>query len=210
MGAMRHCNIATMMSTSTAAIVLYCAAAVSAFTSLPHVTFTRPVGDSFGAPAASYGQSRCTSSMSGAREDATSDFDALCLSGSDSGSSPRRRRRLLQPQVAAGGGGRRAAAAGALRATKSGVAPGARAPRGRGGAPKKGALNAIKIGISGLEEVQKGAAVTEEGQQQPTEVAKGWDYWKYRALLVGVALLWGTNFPAVRGRRSWGLAAVAG
>ncbi|CAN0312538.1 unnamed protein product, partial [Ectocarpus sp. 13 AM-2016] len=107
-------------------------------------------------------------------------------------------------QVAAGGGGRRAAAAGALRATEREVAPGARAPRGRGGEPKKGALNAIKIGIGGLEEVQKGAAVTEEGHQQqhqhrqPTEVAKGWEYWKYRALLLGVALLWGTNFPAVK------------
>lgn len=203
MVAMRHCSIATM-SPSRAAIVLSCAAAVSAFTSLPHVTHTRPVGASFGAPRASYGRSRCTSSMSGAREDASSDFDPLCLSGSDSSGSPRRRRRLLQPHVAAGGGGgRRAAATSALHATKRGVAPGAKAARGRGGAPKKGALNAIKIGISGLDEVQKGAAVTEEEQQQqpqqPTEVPKGWDYWKYRALLVGVALLWGTNFPAVRG-----------
>ncbi|CAM9486055.1 unnamed protein product [Ectocarpus fasciculatus] len=200
------------MSPSTAAIVLYCAAAVSAFTAFPHVPRTRPVGASFGGPRASYGRSRCTSSMSVAREDATSDFDPLCLSGSDSSSSTNRRRRLLQPQVAAGGGGRRAAATSALHATKrghqergerGGVAPGAKAPRGRGrgGTPKKGALNAIKIGISGLDEV--GPTATEEEQQhqhkhQPTKVAKGWDYWKYRALLVGVALLWGTNFPAVK------------
>lgn len=30
------------------------------------------------------------------------------------------------------------------------------------------------------------------------EKSKGWEYWSYRALLLGVAAIWGTNFPVVR------------
>lgn len=74
--------------------------------------------------------------------------------------------------------------------------------RRRGG---KSALQAIKIGMDDKH------AVLDQGLQQADEalntevpsppkakaVAQGWDYWKYRVLLLGVALLWGTNFPAV-------------
>lgn len=29
------------------------------------------------------------------------------------------------------------------------------------------------------------------------KTSKGWEYWSYRALLLGVAAIWGTNFPVV-------------
>lgn len=71
----------------------------------------------------------------------------------------------------------------------------------RGG---KGALQAIKIGmdekhavVDAQEEQQKGDNLSTEVAPPSTTVAQGWEYWKYRALLLGVALLWGTNFPAV-------------
>ena len=73
--------------------------------------------------------------------------------------------------------------------------------RRRGG---KGALQAIKIGMDEKRAVldrQQGLQDDETlnvGVSSPPKAAvKGWDYWKYRALLLGVALLWGTNFPAV-------------
>ena len=74
--------------------------------------------------------------------------------------------------------------------------------RRRGGG--KGALRAIKIGMDEKHAVldqqqgqQNGDASTTEVPPLSTAAVQGWDYWKYRALLLGVALLWGTNFPAV-------------
>lgn len=53
----------------------------------------------------------------------------------------------------------------------------------------KGALEAMKVGIHHQQDPPPpSTAATSKGS---------WDYWKYRVLLLGVALLWGTNFPAV-------------
>ena len=68
----------------------------------------------------------------------------------------------------------------------------------------KGSLQAIKIGVDDLDVDVHTELKEEEEPAFSTAakgVAKGWDYWKYRALLLGVALLWGTNFPAVRPSR---------
>lgn len=66
--------------------------------------------------------------------------------------------------------------------------------RRRGG---KGALKAIKIGMGARHSKQEEEALITEAPPSTEAVVQGWDYWKYRALLLGVALLWGTNFPAV-------------
>lgn len=50
------------------------------------------------------------------------------------------------------------------------------------------ALGKVKV----LEGAGDGS-VMQEGETQT-----GWNYWGYRALLLGVAAIWGTNFPVVR------------
>lgn len=57
-------------------------------------------------------------------------------------------------------------------------------------------LQAIKIGMDEVLHHQQDEALNKEPPPS-TAVAQGWNYWKYRVLLLGVALLWGTNFPAV-------------
>jgi len=73
--------------------------------------------------------------------------------------------------------------------------------RRRGGAK----LQAIKIGMEKVDDlVHPEAALLDEegvdssggGKVSPPD--SGWEYWKWRALLAGVAFLWATNFPSVR------------
>lgn len=84
---------------------------------------------------------------------------------------------------------------------KSGISDADGPPREHRG-KSKGALGAIKIGMDEVTEVHTSREAAQEVEVDASKgvaVAKGWDYWKYRVLLLGVALLWGTNFPAVCG-----------
>lgn len=205
---MRHCYRAGMLQ-SSAAIFFFCCvggvAPVSCFApsgGLPHVG---NAAASFGL-STTRGESRWASSMSGprrcrrtllcsiSRDDAIDGFDPMGFSSDDSAGSAQGLLRV--PGLQGGRGGRgRGAAKHALHARKSSTADEAQATRRRGAA--KGSLHAITIGMSEVGDVHANTPVKEEAQARGA--AKGWDYWKYRALLLGVALLWGTNFPAVSG-----------
>lgn len=75
----------------------------------------------------------------------------------------------------------------------------------RGGAK----LQAIKIGMEKVDDMVRteqelqldekradSSGGGDGGKVSPPE--SGWEYWKWRAVLAGVAFLWATNFPSVR------------
>lgn len=57
------------------------------------------------------------------------------------------------------------------------------------------ALNALKVGGDETGVCEDGKLNAEH--KSGSAGSKGWEYWGYRALLVGVAAIWGTNFPVV-------------
>ncbi len=69
-------------------------------------------------------------------------------------------------------------------------------------------LQAIKIGMEKVDDLVGSEAVLQLDQQQEKSADSrggkvsppdsGWEYWKWRAVLAGVAFLWATNFPSVR------------
>lgn len=220
-----RCQHSSSMLATTAVVVLWCAPPVSPFTTVPHVSRTSNRAPPPFAPVAVGGHRRWASSMartrrrqrtstymSNAREDANSDFDPLGLFRSDSSSrssSSASHRNGLQPTTSVRS--RRVAARSSLHALKSGINDRDGPSREREGGVKS-SLRAIKIGMDEAVEAHTTRETAKEVQLDPSKsvaVAKGWDYWKYRVLLLGVALLWGTNFPAVCGdglfltRGSW-------
>ncbi|CAM9269168.1 unnamed protein product [Scytosiphon promiscuus] len=209
-----RCRHSSGIWATTAVVALWCTPPVSPFTTSHHVSRTSKTGAPPFAPASIGRQRRWPSSMartrrrqrdsthmSGSRKDANSDFDPLEFYSLDSGSSSTSgplQRTSVQP--ARGVMSRRLTARSSLHATKSGINDGDGPPRERG-AGTKGGLRAIKIGMDEVAEVHASRATAQAAEPEPSKgvsVAKGWDYWKYRVLLLGVALLWGTNFPAVK------------
>lgn len=194
---MRHCYLAGMLQSSSA-IFLCCVAPASCFA--PRL----PLGDArFGLP---HGDSRWASSTSGprrgcrtlhcsiSRDKAINGFDPLGFSSDISAGSAQGLLHASElPGRRGAGRGRRGAAKDALRAMKSSIADEAHTARRRRVA-KEDSLHAIKRGVAEVGDVYTDMPLNEE---DTSGVAKGWDYWKYRAILLGVALLWGTNFPAV-------------
>lgn len=146
--------------------------------------------------------------MSGEHHDAVSSFDPLGFGGrsdtghmfnSDGGTSRRQKRvsRIMNARVDRRG---RTAASGSREKT---------------------ALNAVHVGADdgkadareqelptespsrkGQERQNNsngnGAVAVSETEEVAGPSAKGWEYWSYRVLLLGVAAIWGTNFPVVR------------
>lgn len=81
----------------------------------------------------------------------------------------------------------------------------------RGGLGKTD-ISSMSIGVEDIDEslrgrnhVVCGGVGGEAGEGGPSamsaksgkKTSKGWEYWSYRALLLGVAAIWGTNFPVV-------------
>lgn len=77
----------------------------------------------------------------------------------------------------------------------------------------KTAISSMRIGVEDVDEglrerdhavggvEDKGGEGAPSASMMSTEsgkTSKGWEYWSYRALLLGVAAIWGTNFPVVR------------
>lgn len=80
--------------------------------------------------------------------------------------------------------------------------------RGRNNSVSKIELNAIGVGVDDVgagprgDNTVLGAGEGEQGGDLKAVAAssktpEGWDYWGYRVLLLGVAAIWGTNFPVV-------------
>eukprot|EP00904_Undaria_pinnatifida_P005012 jgi/Undpi1/1640/HiC_scaffold_11.g05030.m1 len=82
----------------------------------------------------------------------------------------------------------------------------------RGGLGKTD-ISSMSIGVEDIDEslrgrnhVVCGGVGGEAGEGGPSamsaksgkKTSKGWEYWSYRALLLGVAAIWGTNFPVVK------------
>lgn len=82
------------------------------------------------------------------------------------------------------------------------------ARRGGNNGASKTKLNAIGVGVEDVgagprdEDAALDAGQGEQGGDLQAAVVTrktrtGWDYWGYRVLLIGVAAIWGTNFPVV-------------
>lgn len=87
--------------------------------------------------------------------------------------------------------------------------------RGRNTSVSKTALNAIGVGVDDVGADPRGDGTVlgaGEGEQggdlkavaASSKTPEGWDYWGYRVLLLGVAAIWGTNFPVVSVRVVFG------
>ena len=76
----------------------------------------------------------------------------------------------------------------------------------------KTAISSMSIGVEDLDEGRRerdhavcgvegkgGEGAPSANVSKSGKTSKGWEYWSYRALLLGVAAIWGTNFPVVRG-----------
>lgn len=200
----RRCYPAGMLQ-SGAAIFLCSVAPASCFAPrLPHV------GNAAASFALTHGESRWTSSVSGprrgcrtlrcsiSRDEAIHGFDPLGFGVNTSAGNAQGPLHVpdLQGRRGAARGGK-GAARHSLHATKRSIADEAQATRRRRGVTEDG-LHAIKRGVAEVGVVYTDMPLEEEDGGS-SGVVKGWDYWKYRALLLGVALLWGTNFPAVSG-----------
>lgn len=200
---MRQCYYASMLQIS-AAIFLCCVAPASCFT--PRLPGN--VGNAAASFGLTHGKNRWASSMSGprrgcrrlrcsiSREEAINGFDPLGFSGDSSACSAQGP--LHFPELQGRGPGRGAGSGAAkhvLHATKTSITDEAQATKRQRGATQD-SLHAIKRGVTEVGDVYTDMPLEEE---DTPGVVKGWDYWKYRALLLGVALLWGTNFPAVSG-----------
>lgn len=83
----------------------------------------------------------------------------------------------------------------------------------RAGRLGKTAISSMRIGVEDVDEglrerdhavggVEDKGGEGDSASMMSTKsgkTSKGWEYWSYRALLLGVAAIWGTNFPVVRG-----------
>lgn len=195
------------MLQSSSAILLCCVAPASCFA--PRLPLVGNAPTRFGLP---HGESRWVSSTPGprrgcralhcsiSRDDTTKGFDPLGFSSDSSAGSAQGLLHLSEPPGGRGAGrwagrGGRGASKHALRAMKSSITDEAQTTRRRRVATED-SLHAIKRGVAEVGDVYTDMPLKEE---DTSGVAKGWDYWKYRVILLGVALLWGTNFPAVSG-----------
>lgn len=74
----------------------------------------------------------------------------------------------------------------------------------------KTAISSMNVGVEDIDEGLRGRGhtvsdgVEGKGVERASAMSsksgkssKGWEYWSYRALLLGVAAIWGTNFPVV-------------